>query len=134
MMQKGHKASKRAQKSQTKQQSKLEHQIRKHNEIQSDGEEDRNPESRPAATHSTHQSVLLEPYRAFGYYTSSVPICVYKSGEDTLIASVVGKHAFYVFNTEKLNLVFMSRFIAEEITYLQAAPTGLIYTSLRESN
>ena len=28
----------------------------------------------------------------------------------------------------------MSRFISEEITYLQAAPTGLIYTSLRESN
>ena len=47
---------------------------------------------------------------------------------------MVGSHAFYVFNTEKLNLVFMSRFIAEEITYLQAAPTGLIYTSLRESN
>ena len=28
----------------------------------------------------------------------------------------------------------MSRFIAEEITYLQAAPTGLIYTSLKETN
>jgi len=63
-----------------------------------------------------------------------VPICIYKSGEDTLIASVVGKHAFYVFNTSKLNLVFMSRFIAEEITYLQAAPSGLIYTSLKDSN
>ena len=63
-----------------------------------------------------------------------MPICIYKSGEDTLIASVVGQHAFYVFNIEKLNLVFMSRFIAEEITFLQAAPTGLIYTSLKESN
>jgi aspartyl/asparaginyl beta-hydroxylase (cupin superfamily) len=65
-----------------------------------------------------HQSALFQPYRAFGYYTSQVPICVYKSAEDTLIATVVGKHAFYVFNTSKLNLVFMSRFIAEEITYL----------------
>jgi hypothetical protein len=63
-----------------------------------------------------------------------VPICIYKSAEDTLIATVVGKHAFYVFNTSKLNLVFMSRFIAEEITYLQASPTGLIYTSLKETN
>jgi hypothetical protein len=47
-----------------------------------------------------------------------VPICIYKSAEDTLLASVVGKHAFYVFNTAKLNLVFMSKFISEEITYL----------------
>lgn len=59
---------------------------------------------------------------------------MYKSSEDTLIASVVGKHAFYVFNSAKLNLVFMSRFISEEITYLQASITGLIYTSLKESN
>ena len=79
-------------------------------------------------------SVLFEPYRAFGEYTSSVPFCVYKSGEDTLLATVVGKHAFYVYSTAKLGLVFMSRFIAEEITYLQAASTGLIYTALRETN
>ena len=59
---------------------------------------------------------------------------VYKSGEDTLIASVVGKNAFYVYNAEKLNLIFMSRFIAEEITGLQTVPSGLIYTSLLESN
>ena len=79
-------------------------------------------------------SVLFEPYRAFGEYTSSVPFCVYKSGEDTLLATVVGKNAFYVYSTAKLGLVFMSRFIAEEITYLQAASTGLIYTALRETN
>ena len=77
---------------------------------------------------------MFEPYRAFGYYTSGVPFCIYKSSEDTLIASVVGKNAFYVYNTSKLNLVFMSRFISEEITYIQAAETGLIYTSLKESN
>ena len=51
-----------------------------------------------------------------------------------LIATVVGKNAFYVYSTVKLGLVFMSRFIAEEITYLQAAPTGLIYTALKETN
>lgn len=45
----------------------------------------------------------------------------------------MGKHAFYVFNTTKLGLVFMSRFISEEITGLEAAPTGLIYTSLKET-
>ena len=83
---------------------------------------------------ATSSSVLFEPYRAFGSYTSSVPFSIYKSGEDTLIASVVGKNAFYVYNTVTLGLVFMSRFIAEEITYLQASATGLIYTSLKETN
>jgi aspartyl/asparaginyl beta-hydroxylase (cupin superfamily) len=65
-----------------------------------------------------NSSVLFSPYRAFGYYTSKIPACVYKSSEDLLIASVVGKHAFYVYDSKKLNLVFMSRFIAEEITWL----------------
>jgi len=81
-----------------------------------------------------NESVLIAPYRAFGLYCSTVPAVLYKSGEDTLIASVVGKHAFYVYNVERLNLVFMSRFIAEEITGLQAVTSGLIYTSLLESN
>jgi len=51
-----------------------------------------------------------------------------------LLATVVGKNAFYVYNTVKLGLVFMSRFIAEEITFLSAAPTGLIYTALKEKS
>jgi len=45
-------------------------------------------------------------------------MCCYKSADDLLIASVVGGHAFYVFNSAKLNLVFMSRYIHEEITYI----------------
>ena len=51
-----------------------------------------------------------------------------------MLYQVDSKNAFYVYNTVKLGLVFMSRFIAEEITYLQAAQTGLIYTSLKETN
>jgi hypothetical protein len=51
-----------------------------------------------------------------------------------LIASVVGGHAFYVFNSAKLNLVFMSRFINEEISYIQASEDGTIFTSLVETN
>jgi hypothetical protein len=34
-----------------------------------------------------------------------------KSDQDILLASSVGDHAFYVYNTAKLNLVYMSRFI-----------------------
>jgi hypothetical protein len=44
------------------------------------------------------ESALFQAYRALGYYTSQVPIQVFRSQEDTLIASVVGGHAFYVFN------------------------------------
>lgn len=51
-----------------------------------------------------------------------------------MIATIVGSHAFYVYSTTKLSIVFMSRFIAEELSYVQAAPTGLIYTALRETN
>lgn len=79
-------------------------------------------------------SVLFSAYRALGYYTSSVPLCVFKSSQDTLIASVVGGHAFYVFNAARLNLVYMSRYIAEEITAIQALGDGTIFTVLKESN
>ena len=53
-----------------------------------------------------------------------------KSDEDTLIASSVGKHAFYVYDCNHLNLVYMSKYIHEEITHIEASADGYIYTSL----
>jgi len=47
---------------------------------------------------------------------------------------VVGGHAFYVFNTAKLNLVYMSRYIAEEISGIQVSEDGLVYTTMVETN
>lgn len=47
-----------------------------------------------------------------------------------MLASSVGDHAFYVYNTAKLNLVFMSRFIEPKILWIEAAPDGHIYTAL----
>ena len=47
-----------------------------------------------------------------------------------LIASSVGEHAFYVYNTAKLNLVYMSRFIEQKITWIEASAEGNIYTAL----
>lgn len=47
-----------------------------------------------------------------------------------LLASSVGDNAFYVYNTAKLNLVFMSRFIEERITGIEAASDGHIFTAL----
>ena len=126
--------NKRKSKQKSKQLAKLEKQILKQNELIGEEDAEGGRLTGGKAALQPHSSVLFEPYRAFGYYTSQVPFCIYKSSEDTLLATVVGKHAFYVFSTAKLGLVFMSRFIAEEITSLQAAPTGLIYTSLRETN
>lgn len=47
---------------------------------------------------------------------------------------MVGGHAFYVFNSAKLNLVYMSRYIAEEISAIQVLGDGIVFTSLVESN
>lgn len=76
------------------------------------------------------RSLLFEPYRAFGYYTSAIPISIFKSDQDLLIASSVGDHAFYVYNTTKLNLVYMSRFIEEKIVWIEASSDGYVYTAL----
>ena len=47
-----------------------------------------------------------------------------------LLASSVGDHAFYVYNTAKLNLVYMSRFIEQRIVWIEASQGGHIYTAL----
>jgi len=46
------------------------------------------------------------------------------------LASSVGGHAFYVYNTSKLNLVYMSRFIENEILWIEASMDGYVYTAL----
>lgn len=46
-----------------------------------------------------------------------------------LMASSVGGHAFYVYNTAKLNCVYMSRFIAHKITWIEASSDGFVYTA-----
>ena len=63
-------------------------------------------------------SVLLKGYRCLGYYTSHLPLSITRSDEDTLIASAVGEHSFYVYNADHLSLVYMSRHISERITWL----------------
>lgn len=50
-----------------------------------------------------------------------------------LIASSVGGHAFYVYNTAKLNLVYMSRFIEQKILWIEASQDGYIYTALDDN-
>ena len=74
--------------------------------------------------------MLLEQYRALGYYSSGLPLSVVKSDEDILIASSVGDHAFYVYDSKHLNLVYMSKYIAETITYIEATADGYVYTAL----
>ena len=55
---------------------------------------------------------------------------MFKSDQDILLASSVGDHAFYVYNTSKLNLVYMSRFIEQKITWIEASSDGFVYTAL----
>jgi hypothetical protein len=81
---------------------------------------------------STTHSLLLEPYRSLGLYTSDKPFTVFKSDKDLLLATPIGSpaHSFYVYNTAKLNLVYMSRYIGQPILWLEAHPDGHIYTAL----
>lgn len=66
------------------------------------------------------QSVLFEPYRSIGYYTSALPVQIFKSAQDTLLASVIGSgHAFFVYNTARLNLAYCSKWINEPILGIQ---------------
>lgn len=52
-----------------------------------------------------------------------------------MACAVDGGHAFYVYNSAKLNLLFASRQIAEEITVIKAgANDNLVYTALKETN
>lgn len=81
-------------------------------------------------THQQISSVLFEGYRSLGYYSSDIPFSVVKSDEDVLIASSVGRHAFYVYDSKHLNLVYMSKYIDKEISWIEASPDGFIYTAL----
>ena len=74
--------------------------------------------------------MLLKGYRCLGYYTSHLPLSIVRSDEDTLIASAVGEHAFYVYNADHLSLVYMSRHISERIVWLQATSDGFVFTAL----
>ena len=65
-----------------------------------------------------------------GYYASAIPFSVVKSDEDILIASSVGEHAFYVYDSAHLNLAYVSKYIVEEITWIQASSDGYVYTAL----
>ena len=74
---------------------------------------------------------MFEGYRALGYYASAIPFSVVKSDEDILIASSVGQHAFYVYDSAHLNLAYMSKYIPEEITWIQTSSDGYVYTALQ---
>jgi hypothetical protein len=104
--------------------------IKKQHEI---NEEEDDPVLTASESQAVNSSVLFEGYRSLGYYASDLPISLVKSGEDHLIASVIGEHAFYVYDTAHLNLTYMSRFIPETILCIQATADGFVYTALREA-
>lgn len=65
-----------------------------------------------------------------GYYSSNLPFSLVKSDEDTLIASAICQHAFYVYNSAHLNLAYMSSYIPQVIKQIQATPDGYVFTAL----
>jgi ABC-type branched-subunit amino acid transport system substrate-binding protein len=90
---------------------KLAKQIVKQNQVS--GDDFLGDISQPA-----QKSVLFQQYRALGYYASDLPLSIVKSDQDILIASAVGEHAFYVYDSAHLNLAYMSKFISDTITFI----------------
>lgn len=82
---------------------------------------------------NTTSSVLFEGYRSLGYYASDLPFSIVKSDQDYLLATAIGEHAFYVYDTKHLNLAYMSRFIPETILYIEATSDGFVYTALQDT-
>ncbi|XP_054800257.1 uncharacterized protein LOC129304574 [Prosopis cineraria] len=60
---------------------------------------------------------IIEPYRAIGYITSSVPISVQRLGTETFVTVSVGK-AFQIYNCAKLNLVLVGPQLPKKIRAL----------------
>lgn len=77
---------------------------------------------------------MFEGYRSLGYYASEIPFSVVKSDQDILIASSIGEHAFYVYDSKHLGLTYASRYIHDEITQIEASEDGFIYTALYNKN
>ena len=57
-----------------------------------------------------------------------------RSDEDTLIASAIGEHAFFVYDSAHLQLCYMSRHIPEVIHWLQATTDGYVFTLLKHGD
>lgn len=74
---------------------------------------------------------MFRGYRSLGYYASELPLSIVRSDEDTLIASAIGEHAFFVYDSAHLTLAYMSRHIPESIQWLQATPDGYVFTLLK---
>ena len=74
---------------------------------------------------------MFRGYRSLGYYASELPLSIVRSDEDTLIASAIGEHAFFVYDSAHLQLVYMSRHIPESIQWLQATNDGFVFTLLK---
>ena len=91
-------------------------QIRKQNELGNADENenvyDRYRSNSLSKNYNSNSSVLLEGFRALGYYCSHLPLSIVRSDQDVLIASSVGEHAFYVYDSAHLNLTYMSKFIS----------------------
>ncbi|KAI8805203.1 Utp21 specific WD40 associated putative domain-containing protein [Cladochytrium replicatum] len=62
---------------------------------------------------------LYVPYRALGYITNDVPVCVQNLGTAYFLATCIGR-SFQIYNCEKMNLLFVGTPTSEPITALAA--------------
>ncbi|KAL1936765.1 hypothetical protein VTP01DRAFT_899 [Rhizomucor pusillus] len=66
------------------------------------------------------RSRIFQPFRAIGYITTDVPFVVENHGQDFFLTTSVGKN-FQMYNLAKMNLLFVSTPVDENITALAAS-------------
>ena len=106
--------------------------IKKLNEIDEEVEDPVLAVAGNKSQQNTASSVLFEGYRSLGYYASDLPFSIVKSDQDYLLATAIGEHSFYVYDTKHLNLAYMSRYIPETILGIEATSDGFVYTALQD--
>ncbi|TPX62210.1 hypothetical protein SpCBS45565_g07059 [Spizellomyces sp. 'palustris'] len=72
-------------------------------------------DSKDRRTARTRSSKIFQPFRAIGYVTADVPICVQVRGQAHAITTSVG-NAFHIYDGEKLSLLFTGPQSAEPVS------------------
>ena len=62
---------------------------------------------------------LFTPFRALGYITNEIPVCIQQRGQTFAITTCIGR-SFQIYDGEKLNLLFVGSQTEEMISAIEA--------------
>lgn len=66
------------------------------------------------------ESQVFSPFRALGFVSNHIPLCLEARGSDNFVTTVVGS-SYHVYNCQRLNLLFVGQSTSEPISALCSA-------------